>query len=96
LTRATTTTSSSENASQTQTSTNPAEEFISTDPQRVQRWLLTSGLADLQSKPDTLGLYVSRLRMLPRKAQQDWVVNMVKQRAGADVEGRVKAALQSL
>ncbi len=89
------TTSSSENTSHTQTSTNPAEDLALSDPQRLQRWLLTSGLADLESKPETLGLYVSRLRMLPRKAQQDWVISMVRQRAGADVEGRVKAALQS-
>ncbi|KAL6242066.1 hypothetical protein RBB50_010978 [Rhinocladiella similis] len=72
-------------------STSDGSDF--TDPQRLQRWLITSGLTDLQSNPETLGLYVSRLKTLPRKAQQDWVVSMVRQRAGADVEGRVKAAL---
>lgn len=68
----------------------PAEEW--NDPQRLQRWLLTTGLADLQSKPETLSLYVSRLKTL-RKPQQDWVVSMVRQRAGAGTEAKVKSAL---
>lgn len=63
-----------------------------TDPQRLQRWLLTAGLADLQTKPDTLGSYVSRLKTL-RKPQQDWIVTMVRQRAGPDLEARLKAGL---
>ncbi|KAG9773796.1 Ribosome quality control complex subunit 1 [Exophiala dermatitidis] len=62
------------------------------DPQRVQRWLLTAGLTDLQSNPDTLDTYVSRLKSL-RKPQQDWVVNMVRQRAGPDLEARVRRAM---
>ncbi|KIW46278.1 uncharacterized protein PV06_01959 [Exophiala oligosperma] len=70
-----------------------SDDSILADPQRLQRWLITSGLSDLQSRPETLGLYVSRLKTLPRKAQQDWVVSMVRQRAGADVETRLKAAL---
>ncbi|KIW18617.1 hypothetical protein PV08_02906 [Exophiala spinifera] len=71
-----------------------SDESTFADPQRLQRWLITSGLSDLQSKPETLSLYVSRLKTLPRKAQQDWVVSMVRQRAGADVEERVKSALR--
>jgi hypothetical protein len=67
-----------------------AEDF--TDPQRVQRWLLTTGLADLQSRPETQSVYVSRLQVL-RKQQQDWVVSMVRQRAGAEVEARLRGAL---
>ncbi|EXJ86145.1 hypothetical protein A1O1_06515 [Capronia coronata CBS 617.96] len=63
-----------------------------TDPQRLQRWLLTTGLTDLQSKPDTLGAYVSHLETL-RKPQQDWVVSMVRQRAGPDLEDKVRRAL---
>ncbi|EXJ77694.1 hypothetical protein A1O3_09923 [Capronia epimyces CBS 606.96] len=75
---------------QTDGSTNAAIDL--TDPQRLQRWLLTTGLTDLQSSPDTLSSYVSRLRTL-RKPQQDWVVNMVRQRAGPDLEAKVREAL---
>lgn len=64
------------------------------DPQRLQRWLLTTGLSELQadSRASTLNTYVTRLRTL-RKAQQDWIVNMVRQRAGAALEERVRGAL---
>lgn len=71
-------------------SRSPDNEF--TDPQRLQRWLLTTGLSELQSSPTTLDLYVSRLKML-RKQQQDWVVSMVRQRAGAELESTVRRAL---
>ncbi|KAI1616735.1 transcriptional repressor TCF25-domain-containing protein [Exophiala viscosa] len=70
--------------------TSPPEDW--SDPQRLQRWLLTTGLTDLQSKPETLALYVSRLKTL-RKSQQDWVVSMVRQRAGASIEAKVWDAL---
>ncbi|RVX70208.1 hypothetical protein B0A52_05541 [Exophiala mesophila] len=64
------------------------------DPQRLQRWLLTTGLSELQadSSVSTLNTYVTRLRTL-RKAQQDWIVNMVRQRAGVAMEERVRSAL---
>ncbi|KIV79313.1 hypothetical protein PV11_06880 [Exophiala sideris] len=68
----------------------PAEDW--NDPQRLQRWLLTTGLTDLQSKPETLSLYVSRLKTL-RKPQQDWVMNMARQRAGSGVEAKVRDAM---
>lgn len=67
------------------------------DPQRLQRWLLTTGLNDLQNSPsntDALNTYVSRLKTL-RKQQQDWVVSMVRQRAGKGVEERVRDVLNS-
>jgi hypothetical protein len=67
-------------------SADPVQDF--NDPQRLQRWLLTTGLTDLQARPQTLGLYVARLKVL-RKQQQDWVVNMVRQRAGAELADKV-------
>ncbi|KIX05075.1 uncharacterized protein Z518_05947 [Rhinocladiella mackenziei CBS 650.93] len=74
------------------TSVSASEDFSPSDPQRVQRWLLTTGLMDLRSKPETLDLYISRLKLL-RSTQQEWVVRMVGQRAGADVESRVRGAI---
>jgi hypothetical protein len=65
------------------------------DPQRLQRWLLTTGLTDMQSDPSSthlLGLYIRRLRLLPGR-QQDWIVRMVRQRAGEDVEKKVRDAM---
>ncbi len=70
-----------------------ADEF--SDPQRLQRWLLTTGLTDLQAHPDSaasLSQYMQRLRHLPVR-QQDWIVRMVRQRAGEGLEGKVKRAL---
>lgn len=69
-----------------------ATEVDENDPQRVQRWLLSAGLTELQDNPTTLGSYVRRLKML-RKQQQAWVVNMVRQRAGPAVADRVKNAV---
>ena len=72
-----------------------AEEQIEQDPQRLQRWLLTSGLAEVQSgQEEKVGLYVRRLRML-RKQQQGWILQMVGQRgeSGKDVVERVRARL---
>ncbi|EXJ71611.1 uncharacterized protein A1O5_05419 [Cladophialophora psammophila CBS 110553] len=65
------------------------------DPQRLQRWLLTNGLNDLQSNrtdPKTLQAYLNRLRLLGPK-QQDWIVRMVRQRAGEDMERRIRESL---
>ena len=72
-----------------------AEEQIEQDPQRLQRWLLTSGLAEVQSgQEEKIALYVRRLRML-RKQQQGWILQMVGQRgeSGKDVAERVRARL---
>jgi Transcriptional repressor TCF25 len=69
-----------------------ADGFDITDPQRVQRWLLSGGLSNLQSNPDSLGDYVEKLKSL-RKQQQEWVVSMVKQRAGAEVAERIMGRL---
>ncbi|KIW91398.1 uncharacterized protein Z519_08294 [Cladophialophora bantiana CBS 173.52] len=69
------------------------QEFV--DPQRLQRWLLTNGLNDLQSNPadpKTLQAYLNRLRLLGTK-QQDWIVRMVRQRAGEDIERRIRESL---
>jgi hypothetical protein len=80
----------------TQPATSSAdEEFQSAE--RLQRWLLTTGLTDVQTTPantESLRLYAERLRMLPNK-QQDWIVRMVKQRAGEVVERRVREAMAS-
>lgn len=70
----------------------PAAEEDLADPQRLQRWLLTTGLTDLQSRPETLNTYVSRLKAL-RPQQQNWIVSMARQRAGAQVEANIRAAL---
>jgi len=56
---------------------------------------LTTGLSDLQSTPKdpaTLKTYIERLKMLGAK-QQDWIVRMVRQRAGEAVEKEVRNAL---
>ena len=60
---------------------------IEEDPQRLQRWLLTTGLSELQSSTEAdaraakMALYVKRMRML-RRQQQEWILNMIKQRGG--------------
>ena len=72
-----------------------AEEQIEQDPQRLQRWLLTTGLAEVQSgREEKVGLYVRRLSML-RKQQQGWILQMVGQRgeSGKGVVERVKGRM---
>ncbi|OAP54284.1 hypothetical protein AYL99_11385 [Fonsecaea erecta] len=72
----------------------PDQEYL--DPQRLQRWLLTNGLDDLQShptSPEPLQKYLDRMRLLGTK-QQDWIVRMVRQRAGEAVERRVRESLE--
>ncbi len=58
-----------------------AQPDVEADPQRLQRWLLTTGLNELQAdrSHSKVGLYVRRMKML-RKQQQDWILNMVAQR----------------
>ncbi|OCT52035.1 Nulp1-pending protein [Cladophialophora carrionii] len=73
----------------------PAQDQELSDPQRLQRWLLTTGLSGLQdrpSDPQALRSYMERLKMLPNR-QQDWIVRMVRQRAGEDVEREVRDAM---
>lgn len=55
---------------------------IEADPQRLQRWLLTSGLEGLKDKAagsTEMQLYVRRLKIL-RAQQQQWVLSVVGQR----------------
>lgn len=65
----------------------PAQEAaaIDADPQRLQRWLLTSGLTELKPGQATshpaMAEYVRRLRLL-RPQQREWVLGMVGQRGG--------------
>jgi len=63
------------------------------DPQRLQRWLLTTGLTEVQAKTTPLATYVARLRTL-RTPQQNWVVSMVRQRAGLELEAELTRALR--
>ena len=87
---------SAHQASSTSTQAPPSptdDEFR--DPQRLQRWLLTTGLTDVQANPNSTEpsrLYTERLRLLPNR-QQDWIVRMVKQRAGEEVERKVRDAM---
>ena len=73
-------------------------EQIDNDPQRLQRWLLTSGLTELKPGQSTsnpaLAEYVRRLRLL-RPQQRDWVLGMVGQR-GADMKGVVEGVRRAL
>ena len=73
---------SSISPSQSQPSFSPPSP--STDPQRLQRWLLSTGLSDLQtsfSSSAVRTIYAKRLRSLDRK-QRDWVLSMIRQRLG--------------
>ncbi|KAL8243806.1 hypothetical protein R6Q59_010064 [Mikania micrantha] len=74
------------------TTTGTADPGPDGDPQRIQRYLLTTGLILLQSDASTLPAYVLRLKAL-RKQQQDWLVGIVRQRGGKDLADRVENAL---
>ena len=63
------------------------------DPQRIQRWLISTGLQRLQEDGGTLGEYVARLKEL-RQKDRDWTVGIVKQRAGVEVADKVKMELE--
>jgi tetratricopeptide (TPR) repeat protein len=94
-----TTTASTPSTTASQIPSTQQEDDINTttDPQRLQRWLITTGLSNLQSSPSdssVLNFYVERLKIL-RKQQQDWIVNMVQQRAGKEMADRVRAASAS-
>ncbi|RMZ89410.1 hypothetical protein DV736_g3357, partial [Chaetothyriales sp. CBS 134916] len=69
---------------------------LEADPQRLQRWLLTTGIAGLQHSPDTIDLYLRRLTQL-RKSQQHWILNILRQRgpdarnSAAEISRRLEA-----
>lgn len=62
------------------------------DPQRIQRWLISTGLQRLQEDPSTIQEYAERLRVL-RIRDRDWTVGIVRQRAGAKVADMVRTEL---
>lgn len=62
------------------------------DPQRIQRWLISTGLQRLQEDPSTIRDYVERLKVLKIR-DRDWTVGIVRQRAGAEVADRVSKEL---
>ncbi|KAK5956243.1 hypothetical protein OHC33_002818 [Knufia fluminis] len=69
------------------------EEDIESSPQRIQRWLITTGLQELKGNTSTnMSLYVKRLKMLHRN-QQTWILNVVKQQGSGDLASRVQSAL---
>jgi Transcriptional repressor TCF25 len=52
------------------------------DPQRIQRFLLSAGLSDLEAnKPGAMEEYVRRLRRL-RQRDREWIFNVLGQRLG--------------
>jgi tetratricopeptide (TPR) repeat protein len=73
-------------------------EMVDNDPQRLQRWLLTSGLTELKPGMSTgnpaMGEYLRRLKLLKPK-QRDWVLGMVEQRGG-DSKGVVESVRRVL
>jgi hypothetical protein len=73
--------------------TSTVAELDLNDPQRIQRWLISTGLQRLQDDPSTLEEYVGRLKVL-RIRDRDWTVGIVRQRAGAEVAERVRRELE--
>lgn len=67
------------------------DEDIDGDPQRLQRWLIGAGVAEVKSKPN-MSLYIRRLKLL-HKNQQTWTLNMLKQRGEGDLISRIEQAL---
>lgn len=77
----------------------PREQSHATDPdsnnpQRVQRWLLSTGLQQLQDDTSSLAEYVRKLKGL-RQRDRDWTLSIVRQRAGNALAEMVKTALES-
>ena len=70
----------------------PTNDENENDPQRIQRWLLSTGLTGLQANTISIGNYVSKLKQL-RQRDRDWTMGIVRQRAGKEVGDRVAAAL---
>lgn len=74
------------------------EPDIDADPQRLQRWLLTTGLSDLKPGQSTahpaVAEYVRRMRLL-RPQQREWVLGMMGQR-GEEGKGVVEVVRRGL
>jgi tetratricopeptide (TPR) repeat protein len=62
------------------------------DPQRIQRWLLSAGFDGIKDG-SSMANYVNKLKILP-KPQRDWTIRMVEQRGGKDLAGRVRAGVE--
>lgn len=62
------------------------------DPQRIQRWLLSAGFDGIKDGSG-MAKYVNRLKILP-KHQRDWTIRMVEQRGGKDLARRVRAGFE--
>ena len=67
------------------------DEDIEGDPQRLQRWLISTGLEELRTNPN-MSTYIRRLKML-RSNQQTWIISMIKQRGSSDLATKVQNAL---
>jgi hypothetical protein len=77
----------------TESGDNTASQPESNDPQRIQRWLISTGLQRLQDNESTMQEYVVRLKGL-RQRDRDWTLGIVRQRAGAEVAERVRKELE--
>lgn len=71
----------------------PAAQPDTSDPQRIQRWLISAGLQRLQDDSSTLAEYVASLKRL-RQKDREWTVGIVRQRAGEEVAERVREELE--
>ncbi|KPI42842.1 Ribosome quality control complex subunit 1 [Cyphellophora attinorum] len=85
-------------ATEPQRTAEEEREMVDNDPQRLQRWLLTSGLAELKPGMSTgnavMAEYLRRMKLL-RPKQRDWVLGMVEQRGG-DSKGVVESVRRGL
>lgn len=89
------TSTSSSTAPQTSSSSAAAVDLDFSDPQRLQRWLLTTGLDELKANTNSaaaLTTYIDRLKMLGPK-QRDWIVRMARQRAGEGLEKKIRDSM---
>lgn len=73
------------------------DEEIESNPQRLQRWLITTGFEDLKhgtggAANGNLSTYVKRLKML-HKNQQVWTLSILRQRGSGDLATRVENML---
>lgn len=70
---------------------------IEADPQRLQRWLITTGLEDLKNSTGSAAngnasIFVRRLKMLHRN-QQTWILGMIRQRGSKELAEKVQGML---
>jgi hypothetical protein len=77
----------------TESADDGASQPESNDPQRIQRWLISTGLQMLQDDESTMQEYVAKLKGL-RQRDRDWTLGIVRQRAGAEVAERVRKELE--